>query len=82
MANVNPLNGMMYGFRLMGYLITVLGVGVVLSLIGFSLVDGGSLISGGVVFLIGILAVFAGQAGVLYKVIADGFEKGMSAANS
>jgi hypothetical protein len=82
MANVNPLNGMMYGFRLMGYLLAVLGVGVVLSLVGFFLLSDGSLISGGVVSLIGILAVFAGQAGLLYKVIADGVEKGMSAANS
>jgi hypothetical protein len=52
------------------------------SLIGFPLVDGGSLIIGGLILFVGVLAVFAGQSDVLYKLIADGVEKGMSATNS
>jgi hypothetical protein len=82
MKNLNPIDGIMYGFSLIGYFTTVLAVGGMVSLIGFPLVDGGSLIIGGLILFVGVLAVFAGQAGVLYKPIADGVEKGMSAANS
>lgn len=79
MANVSPVDGIKYGFNLLAYFVAVLGAGAVVSLIGFVLLDG-STILGGVILLAGGLILFAGQAGVLYKVIADGVETGIVSA--
>jgi|APHM01.1.fsa_nt_gi hypothetical protein len=79
MANVSPIDGIKYGFNLLAYFIAVLGAGAVVSLIGWALRDTSSIL-GGLVLLVGLLILFAGQAGVLYKVIADGVETGMLSA--
>ena len=79
MANVSPIDGITYGFNLLAYFIAVLGAGMVVSLIGWALRDTSSIL-GGLILLVGLLILFARQAGVLYKVIADGVETGMLSA--
>jgi hypothetical protein len=79
MANVSPIDGIKYGFNLLAYFVAVLGAGAVVSLIGWALRDTSSIL-GGLILLVGLLILFAGQAGVLYKVIADGVETGMLSA--
>ncbi|SFS79738.1 hypothetical protein [Halostagnicola kamekurae] len=82
MANVNAIEGIRYGFRLMGYIVVVYLIGALLSFIGVGMIDSGSEIIGGLLALIGIVAILAGFLGMGYKVIADGVEKGINAANS
>ncbi|MFT4880659.1 MAG: ABC-type Na+ efflux pump permease subunit, partial [Salinirussus sp.] len=91
MVAVSVLGGIKYGFRLIGYALGVLIVGIVIAVIGFLLLNTGGgrfgagpgagqlLLSAGVV-LLGILIIFAGVLGSLYKVVADGVERGNRAA--
>jgi hypothetical protein len=81
MANVNPIDGIKYGFQLMGYAVAVFVVGFVVMGVGGLFANTGSAIIGGLVVLVGFLTFFAGFAGVQYKIVADGVEKGMNAAN-
>lgn len=83
MTNVDTIDGIVYGFRIIGYSIGVFAVAGIISAIGFALLDGGGAagIIGGLIALVGVLAFFAGVIGVLYKLIADGVEKGMNAAH-
>lgn len=81
MVNVSTEEGIKYGFRLMGYAILVFVAGIVVAAIGAGLMDGGSEAVGGLIAIFGILVVYAGFLGMGYKVIADGVEKGVRAAN-
>lgn len=83
MVTVSVLDGIKYGFRLIGY---VLGVGLaagVIMIIGVAIADaGGSTAAfGGLVALFGFLAFYAGMMGIMYKVIADGVTMGVNASN-
>ena len=73
MANVNPVDGIVYGFRLLGYLVAVFIIGGLLALIGNELDN----ILGLLIAFIGALTIFAGFAGIQYKIIADGVEQGV-----
>jgi hypothetical protein len=91
MAAVSVLGGIKYGFRLIGYALGVLIIGIVVAVVGFLLLNSGGgrfgagpgagqlLLSAGVV-LLGVLIIFAGVLGSLYKVVADGVERGNRAA--
>ena len=81
MSNVSAIDGVKYGFRLMGYLIAVyIGAAIIIA-IGFAIAEDGSAGLGGIIILLGGLTLFAGLLGMGYKVIADGVEKGVNAAN-
>ncbi len=85
MANVNPVNGITYGFRLIGYLIAVFIAGFVITVLGVVIAEGGdsgAIVIGGLVVMIGVLTIFAGFLGMQYKIIADAVEKGVVASNS
>jgi len=77
MANVNALNGIEYGFRLIGYLLGVLIVGVIIGLIGQAIGD----VIGVLVSALGGLVVLAGVLGIQFKLVADGVERGVRAAH-
>lgn len=80
MANVNPIDGVKYGFRVIGYAIGIFIAAGVISTAGFGLLDGGSPVIGGIIVFLGFLTFFAGFMRVQYKLIADGVKKGMRAA--
>lgn len=80
MANVSPVDGIKYGFNLLVYFVAIFAAGGVIAGVGFLLTDV-SAILGGVMVLAGGVILFAGQAGVLYKVIADGVEEGMNSVS-
>lgn len=82
MVNINAIEGIKYGFRLMGYVVLVYIIGLLLMVFGTGMLESGSEIIGGLLSLIGIVSIFAGFLGMGYKVIADGVEKGINAANS
>lgn len=84
MVNVNPVDGITYRFRLIGYLIAVFVAGFIIIAICGVLVDSGgdAALVGGLVALAGMATIFAGFLGMQYKIIADAVEKGTSAANS
>ena len=84
MVNVHPAEGIRYGIELIVYLISIFIVGFILLTIGgvlamLSLESGGT-ISGflGLLFVFaGFVVILAGGAGMQYKIIADGVEKGV-----
>ena len=85
MVAVNVVDGVKYGFRLLGYLLAVFIVGGILLLIGGSF-TGGPMNRGGnpimaLIFgLAGAGVIYAGGLGLMYKVIADGVEVGTLSA--
>ncbi|AGN01650.1 hypothetical protein L593_08525 [Salinarchaeum sp. Harcht-Bsk1] len=84
MVNVSTIDGIEYGFRIMIYAVLVVLIAIVFGAISWILIDaGGDLLTaiGGIIGLVGGLIVYAGALGVLYKVIADGVERGVQAAN-
>ncbi len=76
MANVNPVDGIMYGFRLMGYILAVNVIGGLFFLVGLELDN----VLGVLVALVGVFVAFAGILGIQYKIIADGVEQGVLAS--
>lgn len=94
MTSVSVTEGIVYGYKIMGYFIGVIIVGQLISFVGFTLIERGTdvgigadpnwfLVFVGIIFLIfGILTVFAGSFGALYKLIADGVAKGREMAPS
>jgi len=79
-VNVNAIEGIKYGFRLMGYVVAVAVIGAGMMSMGGVMVDGDSPVIGGLVALVGFLVFYAGFLGVAYKVIADAVEQGVRAA--
>jgi len=79
MATVNPIDGIKYGFRLIGYGIAVLLLGSIVFFVG-GIVAQNSPIIGGIIAIIGSLIFIAGLLGLQYKVIADGVEAGVEDA--
>ena len=81
MVNVDPAEGIVYGFRLIGYALGVFIIGFILFGVGGVLLESDSPILGGIILLFGFLTIFAGFLGVNYKIVADAVEKGMNASN-
>ena len=80
MTLVNSKDGLQYGFQLLGYLLLVgIGGGIVVG-IGSMITENSPLI-GGLFTVVGILVIYAGSLGLLYKVIADGVKTGVEGAN-
>jgi hypothetical protein len=79
MATVSTIDGIKYGFRLLGYGIAVFVIAAIVIGIGL-LIGDSSAIVGGIISLIGALILYAGILGTLYKVIADGVSAGVSDA--
>jgi hypothetical protein len=85
MVAVNVVDGVKYGFRLLGYLLAVLVVGGILlaiagSFTGGTMGRGGNPIMALIFGLAGVGVIYAGGLGLMYKVIADGVEVGTLAA--
>ena len=88
MTAVGVLDGIKYGFVMLGYFVAVFVVGAVLIGIGGAVGAGGTggndvvfAVVGGLLALVGGLVVLAGSFGVLYKIIADGARRGVESAN-
>lgn len=83
MPAVNALDGIKYGFRLLGYFALVAIAAFVIVLVGMlggMGSDGGMSLFGALFALIGVLVFYAGSLGVMYKVIADGVKVGIESA--
>jgi hypothetical protein len=79
MATVNPIDGIKYGFRLLGYGVAVLVLGGIVFGIG-GMIARNSPIIGGIIAIVGSLILVAGFLGLQYKVIADGVKAGIKDA--
>jgi len=79
MATVSTIDGIKYGFRLLGYGIAVFIIALVVIAIGGAIGQSSEIV-GGIIVLIGVLILYAGVLGTLYKVIADGVSVGVSDA--
>jgi hypothetical protein len=80
---VSVREGIEYGFSLLAYILGVGVAGGIVIAIGFVLFDGGGISAaiGGLLFLVGIIVIYAGFLGIAYKVIADGVKVGIEAAD-
>lgn len=90
MSTVRALDGLRYGFKLLGLALVVLVVGGVLVAGGGALAASGldpanparsqlpRTVGGGVVALVGVLWLAGGWLGILYKLIADGVGAGLA----
>jgi hypothetical protein len=92
-TTVSVTDGLTYGIRLVAVFGVLLTVAAVLALVGtnmvttartYSLYGGGTnwgqFLLGAVLSLAGGLTLYAGSMGLLYKVIADGVQRGNSRA--
>jgi|AntDeeMinimDraft_4_1070355.scaffolds.fasta_scaffold00012_20 hypothetical protein len=82
---VSTVDGIKYGFQMMLYFTVLVVIGVVIFSIGGGMIASaesgydtniGQMIFGAVVSLGGVLTIYAGSMGALYKVIADAVEEG------
>lgn len=92
MPAVNAMDGITYGFRLIGYFLAVGIVGGVVTIVGSGFMGAGAApgvggsanpgmaLLGGLIALAGVLVIYAGTLGVMYKVIGDGVKAGIEAA--
>lgn len=84
-STVTITEGIEYGFALLLYVLGVGLAGGIVALIGVFIAQGGGAVAtfiGGLITLVGILVVYAGLFGIGYKVIADGVNVGVEAANT
>lgn len=86
MVAVNTIDALKYGFRLLGYLLAIAIVGGLLAFVGV-MVSGGPANPGNptlalIFWLAGLVVIYAGGLGFLYKVISDGVAVGTRAAQS
>jgi hypothetical protein len=79
MATVSTIDGIKYGFRLLGYGLAVFLIAGLVMGIGAVMSDSSEII-GGIIVLIGALVFYAGFLGTVYKVIADGVSIGVQDA--
>lgn len=95
MQTVSVTGGIGYGFRMMIYYIGVVLLGNIITGVGSGMIfvgfpqgraafraepNWGLIIFGGIIGLIGVLTIFAGIFGALYKIIADSVAKGRAMA--
>jgi len=76
MATVDPVDSIVYGFQLLGYLLGVLVVGFAVIVLGSEMFGALNPLLGQLVSLLGIGVVLAGLLGMQHKVIADSVTKG------
>ena len=76
MATVDPVDSIVYGFQLLGYLLGVLVVGFAVVVLGSEMFGALNPLLGQLVSLLGIGIVLAGLLGMQHKVIADSVTKG------
>lgn len=88
MQSVTIRDGIRYGFKIMAYYLGVVIVGSVISGIGSGIAatgvqtgirqdpNVGTILIGGAIATVGLVVIFAGVFGALYKVIADSVAKG------
>lgn len=81
MVAVNTIDGIKYGFRILGYLLAVFLAGGLLVLVGAAFGDDNVILTG-IFMIVGLAIIYAGSLGLLYKVIGDGVEIGNRAANN
>jgi hypothetical protein len=79
MVAVNTIDGIKYGFRLLGYLIAVFLIGGLIAGFGAAMAEDSPAV-GGIIAIIGAVIIYAGFLGTMYKVIADGVQAGNVAA--
>ena len=84
---MNVVDGVKYGFVLLGYFIAVFVLGGAIFGIGLAVSAGGTegnsvgFVVGGLLALVGGLVINAGLFGVLYKIVADGVQRGIETAS-
>ena len=85
---MNVVDGVKYGFVLLGYFIAVFVLGGAILGIGLAVSAGGTegnsvgfVVVGGLLALVGGLVINAGLFGVLYKIVADGVQRGIETAS-
>jgi hypothetical protein len=76
MDGVDPLDSIVYGFRLLGYLLAVLVVGFAVAVLGAEAAGSVSAFLGELATLVGVAIILAGLLGMQYKVIADAVARG------
>jgi hypothetical protein len=88
MQTVTVQDGIRYGFKIMAYYLGVVIVGSAISGVGSGIAatgvqtgirqdpNIGTILLGGAIAVVGLLMIFAGVFGALYKVIADSVAKG------
>lgn len=85
MVAVNIRDGIRYGASLLGYFVVLFIVGGIVSSLGFALLGLDNIVAtliGFLLFLAGLVVLYAGSLGVGYKVIADGVEQGVRSVRS
>ena len=85
MVAVNIRDGIRYGASLLGYFVVLFIVGGIVSSLGFALLSLDNIVAtliGFLLFLAGLVVLYAGSLGVGYKVIADGVEQGVRSVRS
>ena len=85
---MNVVDGVKYGFVLLGYFIAVFVLGGAIFGIGLAVSAGGTegnsvgfVVVSGLLALVGGLVINAGLFGVLYKIVADGVQRGIETAS-
>lgn len=81
MVAVNTLRGILYGFRLIIYVLLVSIFGLIPVILGIKLFMEGNQ-RGIALVIIGFLITYAGSLGILYKVIADAVARGNKVVNT
>jgi protein-S-isoprenylcysteine O-methyltransferase Ste14 len=85
MVAVNIRDGIRYGASLLGYFVVLFITGGIVSSLGFALLSLDNIVAtliGFLLFLAGLVVLYAGSLGVGYKVIADGVEQGVRSVRS
>lgn len=80
MARVSAIDGISYGFRLFGYGSAVTFISLLIVVLGVFFAREGEPLPGVALILFGLTTLYAGVMGFLYKVIADGVDKGMESS--
>lgn len=81
MARVSAIDGISYGFRLFGYGSAVTVISLLVVAAGALMLSEDQPLVGVLLILGGFTTLYAGIMGSLYKVIADGVDKGMESSD-
>ena len=92
MSAVNARDGIKYGFLLIGYVLGVAVIGSIVMTVGMMIFQSGTgglyessspgiMLVGGIVALVGAVAMYAGFFGASYKIVADGVKRGIESAD-
>jgi hypothetical protein len=81
MTEIDAIDSMAYGFRLLGYLVGVLVVGFAVAVLGAELFGSVNPLLGDLVTVVGIAVILAGLLGMQHKVIVDSVARGMDGSS-